>query len=299
MSVPAAYLGIIVIWATTPLAIKWSGMDAGFLFGVSARMGIGVAICLLLVMLLRHPLPLERRAVWSYLVAGLSIFAAMLSIYWAAQQIPSGLISVLFGLTPFATGIMAAQWLTEKTLTPLRLLGMALGVAGLALIFLSNGTREGANLSGVAAVLFAVTVHSASSVWLKRIGAGLSPLSLNSGALLVATPLFFLVWWGADGPASAPLTLTRGMWAIVYLGVFGTAIGFNLYYYVLHHVTAGAVSLITLITPVLALWLGSVLNGEQLQPVVWLGSGTILTGLMLYQWGEQLYARVVPGRLDI
>ncbi|MDX1336059.1 MAG: EamA family transporter, partial [Gammaproteobacteria bacterium] len=44
MSVPAAYMGIIMIWATTPLAIKWSGESVGFLFGVSARMLIGLAV---------------------------------------------------------------------------------------------------------------------------------------------------------------------------------------------------------------------------------------------------------------
>ena len=31
MSVPAAYLGIVLIWSTTPLAIKWSSAGAGFL----------------------------------------------------------------------------------------------------------------------------------------------------------------------------------------------------------------------------------------------------------------------------
>ncbi|HID49904.1 MAG TPA: EamA family transporter, partial [Chromatiales bacterium] len=49
MSVPAAYVGIIIVWSTTPLAIKWSGEGAGFLFGVSARMLLGAVVCLLLL----------------------------------------------------------------------------------------------------------------------------------------------------------------------------------------------------------------------------------------------------------
>ena len=52
MSIPAAYLGIILIWSTTPLAVKWSGEGPGYLFGVSARMAIGTLLCLLLVQLL-------------------------------------------------------------------------------------------------------------------------------------------------------------------------------------------------------------------------------------------------------
>ena len=46
MSVPLAYIGVIIIWSTTPLAIKWSGGDAGFLFGVTARMLIGLLFSL-------------------------------------------------------------------------------------------------------------------------------------------------------------------------------------------------------------------------------------------------------------
>ena len=39
MSVPAAYLGIVLIWGTTPLAIKWSGEGVGYLFGVTGPDG--------------------------------------------------------------------------------------------------------------------------------------------------------------------------------------------------------------------------------------------------------------------
>ncbi len=49
MSVPAAFLGVVLIWATTPLAIKWSSEGAGFLFGVASRMVLGVIVCLVLV----------------------------------------------------------------------------------------------------------------------------------------------------------------------------------------------------------------------------------------------------------
>ena len=41
MSIPAAFLGVVLIWATTPLAIKWSSEDAGYLFGVASRMVLG------------------------------------------------------------------------------------------------------------------------------------------------------------------------------------------------------------------------------------------------------------------
>ena len=62
MSVPAAYLGVVIIWSSTPLAIKWSGEGPGFLFGVASRTLLGTLVCVLLMLLLRQSLPLHRAA---------------------------------------------------------------------------------------------------------------------------------------------------------------------------------------------------------------------------------------------
>jgi len=116
MSVPAAFLGVILIWSTTPLAIQWSGDGVGFLFGLASRMVIGLAVAALLVGLRRSALPVHRDAVLTCLTAGLGLFAAMTVVYWSAQHIPSGWISVIFALTPMITGILAAVWLNETGL---------------------------------------------------------------------------------------------------------------------------------------------------------------------------------------
>jgi drug/metabolite transporter (DMT)-like permease len=71
--------------------------------------------------------------------------------------------------------------------------------------------------------------------------------------------------------------------AILYLAVVGTGIGFPLYYYVLKHLSAGHVSLITLITPVTALLLGANLNDEFISARVWTGTGLIMLGLFVHE----------------
>ena len=81
MSVPAAFLGVALIWATTPLAIKWSSEGAGFLFGVAARMVLGVVVCLVLVALLSRRMRWHREALLTYLAAGIGLWGAMTSVY--------------------------------------------------------------------------------------------------------------------------------------------------------------------------------------------------------------------------
>jgi len=107
MSVPAAYLAVVLIWSTTPLAVKWSGEGPGFLLGVLGRMGLATILCLALVAAMRLEFPWHRDARRAYYAGALGAYAAMLLIYWAAQYVPSGLISVLFGLSPLVTALLA------------------------------------------------------------------------------------------------------------------------------------------------------------------------------------------------
>jgi drug/metabolite transporter (DMT)-like permease len=220
----------------------------------------------------------------SYLAGGLGLFGAMTLTYWGARYIHSGLVSVLFGLSPLVTGLLALLWLEEEALTPHKLAGMLLGLAGLAVIFGNHREMGGVHaVAGIAALLVAVLIYSTTLVWIKRIGDDSPPLATTAGTLAVSLPLFGLVWWLMDGqiPSQVP---ARASAAIVYLGVFGSVLGFALYYYVIKHIEAGKVALITLVTPVLALGLGSLLNSEAVGARVWSGTALIGLGLSLHQW---------------
>ncbi|HLO61949.1 MAG TPA: DMT family transporter [Azonexus sp.] len=284
MSVPLAYLAIVLIWATTPLAIQWSTQGIGFALAVLLRMLIGVVVAGLLVALWRIRFPLHDRARRAYVVGGLALFGGMALTYWGARYIHSGLISVLFGLSPLAAAVLGAIFVGERSLTPVKLIGMLLGAGGLATIFIHGDSlgHEHA-LAGLFAVLSAVTIYSGGMVWLKQIGDDSPPLATTVGSLTVSLPLFGLVWWITDGQLPTVVPPRAGA-AVAYLGVFGSVIGFALYYYVIKHLETAKVALITLITPVLALLLGSWLNGESIGLRLWLGTALILLGLSVHQW---------------
>ena len=93
---------------------------------------------------------------------------------------------------------------------------------------------------------------------------------------------------GAELPNEWPL---RAGASIVYLGVIGSVLGYAMYFYALRHVSASKMALITLITPVVALMLGQILNNEMIDVEVWVGTVMILLGLTLHQWGDRLRYR--------
>lgn len=279
----SAYLGVILIWSTTPLGIVWSTQGVHYTFPLFARMAIGLAVCLLWLALARTRLPMDPQSRRSYLFAGLSIWASMMCTYWGARFIPSGLISVVFGLSPIITGLFAWLWLHEDAFSPLKIGGMLLGLAGLALVFGGSMRLGEAAHWGIAAVLGAVVLQAWGLVAVKRINADIPAMAQTAGALLVTVPLAGLgLGILGDWPAQFP---TRTALAIVYLGIFGSVAGFSLYYFLIRHISAGRVALTTLITPVTALLLGMALNGERLTLNVAAGSALVLFGLGLYEWG--------------
>jgi len=286
MSVSVAYIGIILIWSTTPLAIQWSGHEVGFLFAITSRMMLGVVVALLVAILLSVKLPWHAAARRTYLAAGLGLFFAMTSVYWSSQFIPSGWVSVLFGLTPIITGVMATLWLTETSLTITRIVGMLLGLAGLAVMLLGSQKLGPQAAYGIAGMVFSVIAYSASAVAIKRIGADVPALATTIGGLVVTLPLLLGIYI-VSGEALPTMVPPRAIAAIVYLGVLGSVLGFALYYYVLKHVDTTRVALITVITPVIALLLGHLLNGEALQTEALVGTAAILSGLLLFEYGRQ------------
>jgi len=293
MSVPAAFTGVILIWSTTPLAIQWSSEGGGFLFAVTARMVLGLIFCWLAIRLSASCVPWHARARGAYLAAGAGIYAAMLLVYWGAQYVPSGWIAVLFGLSPLVTGLFAALWLGERSLTPRKLAGVLLALLGLVAIFAEGSGLGSETALGVAAVLLSTVLHSASAVWVRRLSHGLSAIAVTGGGLALAVPAFLLTWLlvGADWPHTLS---SRAGYAILYLSLFGSVLGFLWYFYLLRKVEAVKVSLLTLVTPVTALLLGHWLNEEAISAAVWWGTGLILLGLVLHQWDGRR-GEPVPG----
>lgn len=284
LQITTGFIVVMLIWSTTPLAIKWSVDGPSFLFGVTARMLIGVLLILFIAWMKKVALPWHRHAVMTYLAAGMGIYGAMLAVYWGAQYIPSGFISVIFGLTPIMTGVLAWFVLGERELTPVRSTGMLTGVAGLFIIFSRSISLGDIVALGVAAVCLSVFLHAMSSVLVKRLHVNFSALTVTTGGMLIATPAYVITWLVLDGeiPESIPV---HALWSIVYLGVIATSIGFSLYFYILKYMRASQVAMLTLVTPVLALWIGQLFNHEIVSWTAWLGTSLILAGMAIYQWG--------------
>ncbi len=292
MQVPVAYLAVLLIWSTTPLGIVWSSETINPTLAVLLRMLIAVVLGSLIIFISKIELPWHKEAVRLYSFSALGIFGGMSFSYLAASYLSSGVLSLAFGLAPVFSAIMARRILAEPKITTVRKLSMFLSFVGLALVCADKFSFKDGSIYGLIFVLTAVFLFSLSGVLVKSISLAIHPLSTTVGALTVSLPLFIGNWLLLDGSLDISGWQSRAIWSTIYLGVFGSLIGFFAYFFVLQRLTPSTVTLITLITPVIALSLGVVFNDEVLTNKILLGAFFVILGLAIYHWGELLMKKI-------
>ena len=277
-----SYVAIILIWSTTPLAIKWSIVGVDYITGLSIRMFIGSSILILLALILRTKIPLDRNSLKVYLASSLGIFGAMFLVYWGAQGINSGLISVIYGLSPMITSIITSTIFQQEEMTIGKIIGASLGCLGLVIIFYEQIDSQNTMLIPALAVLASVTLHAYSAIWIKSIPGKRSAIQITTGGLVLSLPLFLIIFIFGAQPITTEIPI-KTIISILYLGVMGSVVGFISYYYALSKLKASTVSLVLFITPVCALVLGKTFNQEIINNQVIYGTATILLGLIVHQ----------------
>jgi drug/metabolite transporter (DMT)-like permease len=281
MAVLLAYLSVVLIWATTPLTIQWSSDSLSFIAAVLLRMSVALAIGLVINLVLRRKLFAEAK-VWQVYAAGaIGIFPNMPVVYWSAQFIPSGLVAVVFAMSPFVMGLMTLMLLKHNPFTLRRVIALCLALLGLVVIFHHQIQFSLKSAYGIAGILLSCFLFSFSSVLVKKLNVKVDAFNQAIGTLLFALPGLLLMWWFIDGHIPTSISI-KSLAAVGYLSVFGSLVGAALFFYVLAKMSPTAVSLITFITPVLALMLGALVANETLSIQLWLGASLVVVALLLY-----------------
>jgi drug/metabolite transporter (DMT)-like permease len=286
-SVTAAYLCVILLWATTPLGIVWSSESIHPSMAVMARMVIAACMGWVVISLSQIQLPLHARALRLYAYSGIGIFGGMSFAYLASTYLPSGLISLFFGLSPLVSGVLAQSILNEKKFTPIQKSALVIAMAGLIIVVSDSLNIDSLAWPGLIFVSLGVFFFCYSAVLVKSVDIQIHPIATTTGALTMTLPAFLVVWYIMDGSFDYNTWGNRSIYSIVYLGVFASFIGFIAYYYILQNMLASTVALITLVTPILAIALGTWLNQEPIGLQLVIGASAVIIGLGLYTLGDK------------
>ncbi|HVS00655.1 MAG TPA: EamA family transporter, partial [Thermoanaerobaculia bacterium] len=278
-----ALAALILIWGTTWAAIRVGLTGIPPLTGIALRFGLAAVALLALVPVFKVRLgttPAERRL---WVANALLTFCLCYGIvYWAEQWVPSGLMAVLFATYPLWVALLAHFAIPGERLRPVAVAGVLTGFAGVAVIF-SEDLRAlgGPGIALAAAVALLAPVSAAfASVAVKKWGSEVHPLSISA----VPMGLTALI----VGPLAAVFDADRGVTfnrasvlALLYLSLFGSALTFTLYFWLLKRLPVSQLALFNYVTPIIAVLTGSLLLDETLTLRILLGSALVVGGVAL------------------
>jgi drug/metabolite transporter (DMT)-like permease len=253
---------------------------------LAAALRFTVAFCALFAYTLanRKPLAFDLKRHLFFIWFGFVNFTAGYAcVYWAEQYIGSGLTSVLFSVMPFYVLFLSIRMLPEEHVTLKRLFGILLGFIGIILIFRDQINIAEGNiyfLLAMIVVLIGPLFSALGTISAKYAMKQIDVLSLNTMPLLYTSVNFYLLYFLFERNSVVTFD-TKAFFSIFYLGLVGTALAFILYFWLLKTRSAVMMSMITYITPPLALLWGWFVLGEQITLFLLFGLVVIFAGILL------------------
>lgn len=278
-----AFFTVLIVWSTTPLAIKFASMGASAFFAAGSRMFIAVLVCFLILSLKRQHLNFATHKN-NYFLAGAGIFVTLSLVYIAALKINSGMIAIIFAITPLMTGVISNVVFKNKEFNFHKLIATLVGFAGMIIIFLeyANFTDE---IFSLFLLFLGMSFQAFISVKLKSIQSTANALQTTTGGLLISVPFFIIsfILFETHIPSISNVAII----ATLYLAIFGSVLGFISYYFLIKNVSVLTVGIIPLITPIFALILGYYLNDEIINTTQMIGFVVVLFSLIYFQFYDK------------
>jgi drug/metabolite transporter (DMT)-like permease len=279
------FLGMGLTWGSSFLFMKVALEGVDFFQVAWARLVLGGATLLIIVLVMRLRFPRER-VVWMHflVIAVTNCIIPHLAFAWAEQYVSSGLASIYNATTPIMTALFATLAFRVEKLTFGQVVGIALGIFGVIVIISPwqySGLTDG--LAGQFACLLAALCYGFSYSYMRRF----------LSARPIPGPMFAFLNIGVAGAimllltpviALAPVRLTPWIVAsLLALGILGTGLAYIWNINVLRAWGPTAVSTVTYITPVVGVVLGVLILREVFswnQPV---GAVLVLVGILFAQ----------------
>src|SRR5436190_10860236 len=209
------FAAVSVIWGLPYLFIKIA-VDDGLTPGFVAWSRVVIATAVLL------PIALKRRAlrglplVWLVAFATAEIVIPFPLIGWGEQRIPSSLTAILIASLPLIVALLALRFDHTERPTRARLVGMLVGLAGVAALVGIDLGGSGRALAGAAAVLLATVGYAIGPMIVKRKLAHADPIGPVTAAVAIAS-MMLLPFGIADMPSTAPTAEATA--SVVVLGL--------------------------------------------------------------------------------
>jgi drug/metabolite transporter (DMT)-like permease len=263
------------IWGSSFLFIKLAVDELEPSVVAFGRLFIGAVFLLALLPGRGGLSPLRGHLAPILILAALNNAVPFWLLGFAETRLDSGLTAVIQAAAPIFTVILASRIDATQRVTGARLIGVALGFVGVALLV---GVQSGGNLVAALAVLGVALCYASSVLYAGLTVKGIPPLQVSIGQLGCAA-VMMAPFALTQLPSSSPPAQT---WlAVLALGVLGSGIAYLLYFAIIASDGASRAILVTYLVPAFALVYGAVFLDETVTAVALTGLALVLTGTAL------------------
>ncbi len=284
----AAFAAIYLIWGSTFLAIRLAVRELPPFLFAGARFALAGALLCAVAVLLQEPFPSKARE-WRYMLlfSVLMITCSNGISTVALQHVPSNQGALLAASAALWISVLGAIGPKGHKLTVRGTLGLLLGFTGVVLLVWPRANAPSGHLGWQSLIVFGSISWAVGTVVFRNAALEVGPVAFNAVMMLLGG-----TWLLLAGVATGELPRWQwhpgGMLAMLYLAVFGSAVAYTAYTWLLKRVRADHVGTFAYVNPAIATLLGWLVLGETLSPVQVAGMAIVLLGVALV---------TMPGRM--
>ena len=313
-----ALLILYVVWGSTYLAIRVSVNTFPPLLMGSTRFALAGAILLVFLQALRGVRLTFRQCIDNSIGGFFMLLAGNGLVCWAVEEIPSGVATLIVALNPLffvaAESLMGAWGAYKQSKVQENLglgrasspyaafldhlpkgwtqLGLVVGFLGLCILvapsFLEPSQAQW-SMARILALVGACLCWTIGSMYIRHVRHAADPMD-GAGVQMLAGSVFLFVasymlgeWSGFTWAQVAP----EAWWAWTYLVLAGSLVGYTSFVWLMKHASPTLVSTYGYINPMIAVFLGWWVLGEQVGPRMLIASATIIAGVVMISWSKR------------
>lgn len=259
-----SFAAVSLLWGMPYLFIKIAVLEVSPTLVAWTRITIGALVLLPLAWRLGAFEGMRRHATALVAFAGLEIAVPFSLIPLGETRVSSSLTAILISGMPLVVALLALRFAPDERLTPLRALGLLVGLTGVITLLGVEFTGRPGELLGAGCILAATLCYAAASIVVNRHLGGVNPLgsvALGLGLSSLALTPFAVLSRPAATPSPAALLALAG------LGVLCTAVALVFYIALISEAGPSRASIITYVNPAVAVLLGVLVLGESFTPL--------------------------------
>jgi drug/metabolite transporter (DMT)-like permease len=272
-------LGFAALFAFNQVVIKVTIEGIQPIFSAALRSCFGLIALMIWIKVRGIPLRMTRGQLWGGALVGVLFTFEFLCIFLALDMTTVSRASVIFYTMPIWLGLVAHFVLPGERLTGVRLLGFCLAICGVAWAFLDRSSGQ-ASLLGDLLALCAALGWAAIALTVRLTPVSEAPAELQLGCQLLISAVVFLVISPFFGPLIRDFQVIHGA-GLLFQSVITVLFGFLLWFSLMKIYPASDIASFSFLSPVLSVFMGWWLLGEQVGVEILGALALVCLGLVL------------------